>query len=141
MNAGYSNKPLVEKLGLKSNPTAYFLNCPFGIKAILSYPHPTFNEVRVLADQVDFILFFVTRMTELKQHLPTLTVHLKSNGMLWIAWPKRESRMPTDLNENLIREIGLANNVVDVKVVAIDETWSGLKFVYRLRDRKASQGR
>jgi hypothetical protein len=136
MNTGYSNKPLISKLGIKANTTAYFHNCPFGIKAKIAHPQPIYSEQAVLATPTQFILCFVTRVNELKQLFPMFLTHLDHSGMIWIAWPKRESKMPTDLNENLIREIGLANNVVDVKVIAIDETWSGLKFVFRLTDRK-----
>ncbi len=138
MSTGYSNKSLSEKLGLKEGMSAYFHNCPFTIKAILSYPQPKFSEVKVLGNSTNFILCFVTRAAELKQLLLSLLPHLDMAGMLWVAWPKQESKMPTDLNENIIREIVLEKGVVDVKVTAIDETWSGLKFVYRLADRKKS---
>ena len=84
----------------------------------------------------DFIQCFVKDYEELKHIFPILKRHLKQNGMLWISWLKGGLKAGTDLNENVIREIGLANNLVDVKVIAVDDKWSGLKFVYRLADRK-----
>ena len=83
-----------------------------------------------------FIHTFATKKRELETSLPRLTRKLATDGCLWVSWPKRSSRVRSELNENVVRDIGLKNGLVDVKVVAIDETWSALKFVYRLRDRK-----
>jgi hypothetical protein len=83
-----------------------------------------------------FIHAFVTKKRELETSLPGLAKKLATDGSLWVSWPKRSSEAETELNENSVRDVGLKNGLVDVKVVAIDETWSGLKFVYRLRDRK-----
>jgi len=83
----------------------------------------------------DFIHFFATRRRQLEQKFAALKKALAKDGMLWISWPKGSSGVATDLNENVVREIGLARGLVDVKVCAIDSVWSGLKFVYRLRDR------
>lgn len=135
MNAGYSHKSLKDKLGLKSEMTAYFQNCPLTIKSLLTHPITDFNEIMVLGNPVDFILCFSVKATELSKLFPSLKTHLKPQGILWIAWPKQASRYPTDLTENIIRRIGLNTGLVDVKVIAINETWSGLKFVFRLKDR------
>lgn len=140
MKTGYSNKSLPEKLGIKKGMQAYFFNCPFNIKALISYPTPDFFEVSVLSNHVDFILGFTRSSIELKNFLAITLPHLSYDGMIWIAWPKKESRMPTDLTENTIRDISLEKGIVDVKVISIDETWSALKFMYRLSDRKKIKG-
>ncbi|HDY87782.1 MAG TPA: DUF3052 family protein [bacterium] len=84
----------------------------------------------------DFIHFFSTQREELKSTFAGLKKALSQDGMLWISWPKRSSRLATDLNENVIRKIGLKNGLVDVKICSVNETWSGLKFVYRVKNRK-----
>ena len=88
-----------------------------------------------LSGEIDFIHFFTKNKKEYLTNLPKLQKHLNKNGMLWISWPKKASKIPTDLNEDIIRNIALTNGLVDVKVCAIDENWSGLKLVYRLKDR------
>ncbi len=85
---------------------------------------------------MEFIQFFTKSKRELENMFPRLKVKLAQKGMLWISWPEGSSKVESDLNENLVIEIGLKNGLVDVKVAAIDETWSGLKFVYRLKDGK-----
>ena len=84
---------------------------------------------------LDFAMLFVRAASELKRGFPRLRDRLESNGMLWVAWPKKTSGVETDLSEGIVRSIGLEAGLVDVKVCAIDQTWSGLKFVRRLRDR------
>ena len=85
---------------------------------------------------MDFIQFFSMNRAELKAAFPRLKSSLAQNGSLWISWPKAAAKMETDLNENTVREIGRGAGLVDVKVCAVDEIWSGLKFVYRLKDRR-----
>ncbi len=85
--------------------------------------------------KADFIHCFVKTIKELKQYLPKLKKEINKDGMIWISWPKKTSGVLTDVSENLIREIALDLGLVDVKVCAIDEVWSGLKLVYRLKDR------
>ena len=84
---------------------------------------------------LDFAILFVRRISDLKKGFPRLRDRLESNGTLWVSWPKKASGVETDLSENIVRDIGLEAGLVDVKVCAVDETWSGLKFVRRLRDR------
>ncbi len=84
----------------------------------------------------DFIQYFVTNKANLEHTFPILKKHLNAYGLLWVSWPKKSAKKDTDLTENDVMKIGLAHGLVDVKVVAVDETWSGLKFVYRLKDRK-----
>lgn len=84
---------------------------------------------------LDFAMLFVRNASELKRGFPRLRDRLESNGMLWVAWPKKASGVETDLSEGLVRSFGLEAGLVDVKVCAVDHTWSGLKFVRRLKDR------
>ena len=84
---------------------------------------------------LDFGMLFVSKRTDLAKRFPGFRDRLASNGMLWIAWPKKSSGVPSDLTEDIVRVIGLDAGLVDVKVCAVDDTWSGLKFVRRLRDR------
>ena len=84
---------------------------------------------------VDIAVLFVNRFSELSRKFVQLRDRLETNGMLWVAWPKKSSGVKTDVDENLVRGFGLRAGLVDVKICAIDETWSGLKFVRRLRDR------
>jgi hypothetical protein len=88
-----------------------------------------------LARELDFIHFFSDKRASLERQIPKLRDSLKSSGMIWISWPKKASGKTKDLDEGVVREIGLKAGLVDVKVCAIDETWSGLKFVFRLKDR------
>ena len=80
-------------------------------------------------------MLFTTELKRLESRFPTLIDHTITNGMIWICWPKKASKVPTDLDENVVRDLGLRIGVVDVKVAPVDEIWSGLKFVRRLRDR------
>ncbi len=80
-------------------------------------------------------MLFVRNKRELQQSFPRLRDRLEANGMLWVAWPKKAAKVETDLSESVVREFGLGAGLVDVKICAVDETWSGLKFVWRLRDR------
>ena len=90
---------------------------------------------RTLKDGLDFIQVFNTKRSELEKSISILRKSLHPAGMLWVCWPKGSSKVATDLNENVVRKVALANRLVDVKVCAVDETWSGLKLVIRLKDR------
>jgi hypothetical protein len=129
--AGYSGKPLVDKLGIRPGMRVYVDRGPAHTAALLA--GATYTER--LPRQADLILTFQTDATRLAQRLPTLIDRTVADGMVWVCWPKKASGMATDLDENVVREVGLAAGVVDVKVVAVDGTWSGLKFVRRLADR------
>jgi hypothetical protein len=137
--AGYSGTPLVRKLGIKENSNAAFVNAPAGFVNGIDLPKGVKMNVR--ASKLDFILLFVKSKHELETRFSLQAANLSSSGMLWISWPKKASGVVTDLNENIVRDIGLANGLVDVKVCAIDDVWSGLKFVYRLKDRPALKSR
>ena len=134
--AGYSKRSLVDKLGIKEGHRVAILGAPAGYAEILGELPPQVKPGKELRGEKDFLHFFTKSREELAQKFPALKSSLAQTGMLCISWPKVSSGIPTDLNENLIREIGLSNGLVDVKVCAIDEIWSGLKFVYRVKDRK-----
>jgi hypothetical protein len=136
--AGYSGTPLPKKLGFKAGFRAGFVNAPAGFqKELGEMPEDVKISEQKLTAPLDLILFFVDSQRDLKREFPKLAKKLKANGMLWIAWPKRSSGVASDLSENSVRDIGLAAGLVDVKVCAINDVWSGLKFVYRLADRKS----
>lgn len=126
--AGYSGKPLEAKLGIKPGTKVYVDGAPPSFE--LAAPHVT-----RLPKEADVIVTFCPDRARLEKRIDLLVERTVVDGMVWVCWPKRASGMQTDLNENVVRDIGLAAGVVDVKVAAIDEVWSGLKFVRRLRDR------
>jgi len=129
--AGYSGTPLEQKLGVKDGQTVFLDHPPDGFA--LAAPTTT-----RLPKQAAITLTFQTAAHALERRLPTLIEHTEQAGMIWVCWPKKAARKlgyETDLDDNAVREIGLAAGVVDVKVCAIDEVWSGLKFVRRVADR------
>jgi hypothetical protein len=135
---GYSGTPLPKKLGIKDGLTACFVN---GAPEVLKELKPALATCKVTDDAksgLDFAMLFTVSRTELQREFKRMAKSLAPAGMLWISWPKKTSGVATDLNENIVREIGLAAGLVDVKVCAVTEVWSGLKFVQRLRDRDAS---
>ena len=133
--AGYSKKSLVEKLGIKSGANIILLNAPDGYDRVLGELPLDVFVAASLGSSLDFIQFFTREREDLDATFPALKQALAYDGALWISWPKGSSKVATDLNENVVREIGLREGLVDVKVIAVDEVWSGLKFVYRVKDR------
>ena len=133
--AGYSGTPLPQKLGIKPGHRVLALNAPAGFAATLG-ELPDGVEIRSTArGKADVIVSFHDRRAELARRMPKLRALMVPAAGLWIAWPKRAAKLPTDLTEDVVRELALANVLVDNKVCAIDETWSGLRLVIRLRDR------
>jgi hypothetical protein len=133
--AGYSGKPLVEKLGIKPGARVAILGAPKGYERTLGkLPQRVQHQARD-AGRLDFIQLFASEKKALDREFAALERALAPAGQLWISWPKRSSGVPTDLTEDVIRAIGLAHGLVDVKVAAVDDVWSGLKFVRRLKDR------
>jgi hypothetical protein len=129
--AGYSGTPLPRKLGLRDGDRLLLVAAPEGIETHLA-PLPAGARVgRRLRAPLDAVLFFVTRRAELERRHRELSARLTPAGMLWVAWPKRASGIPTDVTENVLREVLLPGGMVDTKVCAIDDTWSGLRFVRR----------
>jgi hypothetical protein len=133
--AGYSGTPLPKKLGIKDEFRIALVGMPADVrtelKSALASCHIAKNELGPL----DFAMLFVKSASELKRRFPKLARQLAPAGMLWVSWPKKSSGVATDLTENDVRKIGLEAGLVDVKVCAVNETWSGLKFVIRVRDR------
>ena len=136
MSAGYSKTPLVRKLGIKPGFKIHFSNPPDNLQSLLGELPDKTTTIVELNGLVDYIHIFTKSKDELQTQFPILKAGLAQNGLLWISWPKKASKVTTDLNENIVRDIGLQNGLVDIKVCAVDEIWSGLKFVYRLKDRK-----
>ena len=128
---GYSGTPLPQKLGLKPGLKVYVDGAPTHLDLLLGGSTYTTR----LPREIDVTLLFTTSFARLAKRLPLVIERTVSNGMVWVCWPKKASKVPTDLDENVIREFGLGTGVVDVKVAAVDATWSGLKFVRRLKDR------
>ncbi|RZT19605.1 hypothetical protein EV649_2741 [Kribbella sp. VKM Ac-2569] len=131
---GYSGKPLAAKLGIKADHHVLLDNAPAGF-VIEGLPPGTPVARRAGRTPYDVVLMFCPDRARLTKRLPTLLARTTTAGMIWTAWPKRSSGVPTDLDENWIRELALPLGVVDVKVCAIDATWSGLKLVRRLSSR------
>lgn len=133
--AGYSKRSLVDKLGIKEGLRVAILGAPGDFPETLGELPLQVKLGATLRSEKDFVQFFTKSRLELEQKFPALKSCLAQNGMLWISWPKGSSGVATDLNENVVRKIGLTNGLVDVKVFAVDELWSALKFVYRVKDR------
>jgi len=138
--AGYSGTPLPKKLGIRPGHRIALLGAPDGFDATLGELPPDVEIVRGLESGdrdrlLDVAVLFVTGETELRERFAPVMDRLAVAGGLWIAWPKRASGVPTDLSEKVVQEVGLAAGLVDNKVCAIDEVWSGLRFVRRLADR------
>jgi len=136
--AGYSGTPLVEKLGIKPGATLGLIGAPDDFDATLGELPDGVAVRRRLRGPFDVIVAFYVDRSTLERRLPALRGALQPAGGLWLAWPKRASGVVTDLSDNVVRELGLAAGLVDNKVCAIDAVWSGLRLVYRLRDRPAA---
>jgi hypothetical protein len=133
--AGYSSTPLAKKLGIKEGSRIGLVNAPEDFQSTLGKLPDNVQFVTRLTNSFDIILFFVLTQRALARDFSKLANRLVTNGMIWIAWPKKSSGVTTDLSFESVQRIGLDAGLVDVKICAIDDTWSGLKFVYRLRDR------
>ncbi len=134
--AGYSGTPLIKKIGIKDGDRLFFANEPAHFRKLLGQlPYDT-SVVTKAGGEVNVAVVFASSAGELKKQFSGSAKRLAQSGMLWVAWPKKTSGVVTDLNENIVRDIGLSKGLVDTKVCAIDETWSGLRFVIRLKDRK-----
>lgn len=133
--AGYSGRPLVEKLGIKPRIRIAILNAPRGYRATLGSLPPGVVVASAARGTFPFIQFFAVSRSALESRFPALVRALEPAGALWISWPKKASGVPTDLTEDVVRKIALPTGLVDVKVAAVDDVWSGLKLVRRLKNR------
>jgi hypothetical protein len=128
--AGYSGTPLERKLGFKPGMTAAFLDAPEHLDGLLGDLDGV-SVKRSLRGHADLVLCFVIARNELARRAARLREAIAPDGMVWVCWPKRASKVPTDVTEDVVREVLLPTGLVDVKVAAVDETWSGLKLVVR----------
>ncbi len=136
--AGYSGTPLPKKLGIVDGTRLALISAPEGFEATLGGLPPGVSITEQARGRLDVIVFFATRRRELERRFPVFARALVPDGGLWVGWPKRTSGVATDLTGDVAREIGLTAGLVDNKVCAIDDIWSGLRFVYRLADRPVS---
>jgi hypothetical protein len=141
--AGYSPNPLVKKLGFKDGQAALLIAVPQVLVEISQFPgfaDATADETPQSKSgprNLDVIHWFETSRARLSDNLQTVAAQLRADGMLWISWPKKSSKVPTDITEDVLREVILPSGLVDVKVCAIDDIWSGLKFMWRKEVRES----
>ena len=128
--AGYSGTPLAQKLGIKEGHRVVLLGAPPGFADALA-PLPPVTLATALRGAADVILLFTTRRVELEQRLARVRKAMTPAAGFWVAWPKRSAKVPTDMTEQVVRDVALPTGLVDNKVCAIDETWSGLRLVIR----------
>ena len=133
--AGYSETPLVKKLGIKEGSRIALVNPPKTFRKTLGLLPAQAKVVSQTLEDLDLILFFARKESELTETFRLLAEKLRPAGILWIAWPKKSSGVATDLAFNNVQAVGLSAGLVDTKICAVDEVWSGLKFVFRLKDR------
>jgi len=134
--AGYSKNPLWKKLGIKEKYTCFLYNSPKNYFDLLEeIPKESTWDDDLKSSPYDFMHVFVTEINTLENHWKNWKGALKKDGTLWISWPKGTSKISSDLNGNIVRQFGLNGGLVDVKVCAVDDDWSGLKFMYRKKDR------
>jgi len=133
--AGYSGTPLAKKLGIKEGFKIRLINPPdYYFNLFIDLPqHIEFLEDKKIKKNI--VHFFTTKAKELQKKLVPLRNEIESNGMIWVSWPKKSSKVPTDITEDTIRAFALSNGLVDIKVCAVDHIWSGLKLVIPVKDR------
>ena len=135
--AGYSGTPLFKKLGLRQQFRVRLVGMPSDVEAELKDALASCRVAKNGREPLDFAMIFAKTRADLARNLSRLSARLAPAGMLWVSWPKKASGVPTDLREDQVRGVGLAAGLVDVKVCAVNEVWSGLKFVIALKDRAA----
>lgn len=134
--AGYSGTPLVRKLGIRPNESVIAIGAPPQYAELLDGLPEGVSITNRMNKGVSFVHLFVTERTVLAKHLQNLRGRIDDAGALWVSWPKKAAKVPTDVTEDVIRAVALPLGFVDVKVCAVDETWSGLKLVIRREHRK-----
>ena len=128
--AGYSQTPLLKKLGIRDDAELYLFQAPDNYKTMVGLPKTVLIR-KNLSGAIEFTHMFVKDQNTFEKEFVRCAEHLKKDGMLWVSWPKKSSKVVTDLDENKIRDFGLRAGLVDVKVCAVDAIWSGLKLVIR----------
>ena len=134
-SAGYSGTPLAQKLGLKPGMRSWFCGMPDSVRAEIDPGALGVEEYEAAAAGLQAAHIFVTERARLDRELDALLALIDRNGFIWVSWPKKSARMPTDLTEDRIREVALPKGLVDIKVCAVDDVWSGLKLVIRKENR------
>jgi len=134
--AGYSGTPLAQKLGLKDGHVVTIVNEPKGFRALLDVGNDEVVFKQSLRNPLDIVIVFVTEEAEMRTRRDLLAKAIFPDGAIWVAWPKKASKVPTDITEDTVREVFLPHGLVDNKVCAIDETWSGLRVVWRKERRR-----
>ena len=129
--AGYSGTPLAKKLGLKPGMRAWFLDMPDSVRAEIGCDTLSLSEQTAPSAGIEAAHIFVTRREALVRHIEALRQLLAPAGFVWVSWPKKAAKTDTDITEDVIREVALPTGLVDIKVCAVDDTWSGLKLVIR----------
>jgi hypothetical protein len=132
---GYSGKPLYQKLGLKAGHRVCVIGAPTDYETLLEGNVPRMTITSNVHQKVDMVHVFETRAAALAKKLPSLMKAIAPDGTIWVSWPKKSARVATDITEDVIRTIAIPLGLVDVKVCAVNETWSGLKLVIRLERR------
>jgi hypothetical protein len=136
--AGYSGTPLPQKLGIKPGTNVVVINGPENYRKLLGkLPEGACLSERLTTD-LNFVHFFTRRRSELRKQLPRLRAKLSDTGTLWVSWPKKSARVRTDVTEDMIRDVALPLGLVDTKVCAVDEIWSGLKLMIRRQNRRST---
>ena len=134
--AGYSGTPLVKKLGIRPGARVLLVEAPDGYDRTLGQLPEGVRQYQRAVPHLDLIQLFARDQRDLTAKLDRVQPSLAQDGALWVSWPKRASGIKTDLDGNVVRETGLARGLVDIKVCAVDEIWSGLKFVIPVKDRR-----
>jgi hypothetical protein len=134
--AGYSGTPLPQKLGMKPGTTIVVINEPPKYRKLLGKLDQVTFSNRIRANS-DFVHLFTSRRNELQKKMSILRNKISDNGTIWVSWPKKSANLPTDVTEDVVREVALPLGLVDIKVCAVDETWSGLKLMIRRENRKS----
>jgi len=136
--ASYSGTPLPQKLGLKPNEQVVLINAPKNYAELLAEIPAGIVFSGRMKSGARFVHLFLAKRSELQKKLVTLRKQLADDGTLWVSWPKKSAGVPTDVTEDVIRAVALPLGFVDIKVCAVDETWSGLKLVVRRTNRKST---
>jgi hypothetical protein len=139
--AGYSGTPLAKKLGIKDDFRIALLHVPGEVQSELQDALARCRIVKPAGTSLDFIFLFAKSVAELERTLIQAAASLAPAGMLWVSWPKKSSGVATDLTENIVRTIGIAAGLVDIKVCAVTDVWSGLKFVIPVKNRAKEKPR
>ena len=135
MTAGYSGTPLAKKLSLKAGQRAWFEGMPESVRSEIAPEAVGLEMLTAATAPIDAAHVFVAERAKLEEAIARLLALLAPTGFLWVSWPKKASKVPTDITEDTIREVALPTGLVDVKVCAVDETWSGLKLMIRRTHR------